>query len=261
MLTIDLHAHYGPGRGYLDRLLRAMDAAGIERVCLSAFAPHFGWERGNADVADALRQHPDRVIGYAFIRPGWDGVDEIRRWHEEGMRAVKVTCPRENYDHRGYYPLWREAEECGLPVLFHTGIVTLPDATPGEDISSVRMRPIFLEPISRAFPDLVLICAHLGIHWNMEAAELLRMRPNIYADLTGEPGGYRERLLPRLREYLWWPGAFERLVFGTDVDPDKIEHNMEQDRRVLRELGVPAQTQARYFHGNAAAILGLDEEG
>ena len=257
-MIIDMHAHYGAGTNYLDRLLSVMDRAGIEKVCLSAFAPHFGWERGNDDVIEATRRHPDRVIGFVFVRPGCDGPEVIRQGHEEGMRGVKVTCPKSNYDDVAYHPLWRQAEQLGMPVLFHTGIVTLPDARPEEDISSSRMHPIFLEPISRSFPRLTLICAHLGIHWNMDAAELLRMRPNVYADITGEPGGYRERLLPHgLRDYLWWQGAFDRLVFGTDVDPSKIIVNLRRDQEAFDTLRLPQDTVDRYFFKNAQEILGL----
>ena len=129
-MIIDLHAHYMDGDGYLDQLLRAMDAAGIDKVCLSAFGPHFGWGRGNADVLAAMRAHPDRVIGFAFVRPGWDPADTIDRAHAEGMRGVKATCPRENYESPAYAPLWGRAEALGMPVLFHTGVVTLAGAKP-----------------------------------------------------------------------------------------------------------------------------------
>lgn len=257
-MIIDLHAHYGEETGYLDRLLAEMDRLGIDKVCLSAFGPHLGKQRGNRDVVEAFRAHPDRVIGFAFIRPGWDGPDEVDKWHDEGMTGIKVTCPRNNYDDQSYYPIWARAEELGMPALFHTGVVTMAGTGPEDDISSARMHPMMLEPITRAFPALTIICAHLGIHWNSDAAELLRMRPTVWADITGEPGGYREWLLPRrIREYLWWPGAFDRLVFGTDVDPSNIETNLARDRALFESLRLPPETRDRYFHKNAEEILGL----
>ena len=43
-----------------------------------------------------------------------------------------------------------------------------------QNASSARMRPIYLNTIARAFPDLKIIGAHLGNPWYQEAAEVAR---------------------------------------------------------------------------------------
>lgn len=48
----------------------------------------------------------------------------------------------------------------------------------GEGIRSENYRPIHLEAIACEVPDLRMICAHLGVCWNKEAATLCRMCPN-----------------------------------------------------------------------------------
>jgi len=258
MRIIDAHTHLLAEPGYLDLLLRTMDGLGIERTCISGLGPLFRMA-DNAAVREAFRAHPDRIVGAYFVRPGVDGPDVIRRAYDEGFRMVKVTCPRVPYEDPSLFPLWAAAQECDMPVLFHTGVVTVPDA-PGERISSWYMHPMRIESITREFPDLKIIVAHLGIHWNADAAELARMRPNVYVDLTGEPGGWRVNLdRIGLDHWMWWPGAYRKIVFGTDVHALKMHTILEEDRRRYDSLGVDRETQEAIFGGSILRLLGIDD--
>jgi len=257
MRIIDAHAHLIDEPGYLDGLLAAMGELGIEKTILSGLGPLFGLE-DNAGVAAAVRAHPDRIAGFGYVRPGVDPPELVETLARQGFVGVKITCPSADYCDKSFYPIWDYAQARGLPVLFHTGIVTAAHARPEDDISSARMKPIFLEPIARAFPKLQLICAHLGIHWNVEAAEIARMLPNVYVDLTGEPAGFRSRLRPAdWRRFLWWPGAFDKVVFGSDVHYAKLPAALAYDRRLYRDLRLPKATRERIYHGNIEAIAPL----
>ena len=259
MRIIDAHAHIFDEPGYLDGLLSAMDACGIEKVCLSGLGPIFRCGT-NEDVRKAFEAHPDRAIGAVFVRPGVDGPDAISRGLDQGFRMVKVSVPKYPYNDPRGFPLWARAQELGLPVLFHTGVVTTAGETPGERISSWDMNPMQIEPITREFPDLKILVAHLGIHWNRDAGELARMRKNVYVDLTGEPGGWRVHLdRVGLDHWLWWPGALDRVCFGTDVHYTKIRTILDEDRARLDRLGVSDETRVRIFSGNILHLLGEDE--
>ena len=192
MRIIDAHVHLLDEPGYLDRLLAAMDDCGIEKCCLSGLGPMFNMA-GNAGVKTAFDAHGDRIIGAVFVRPGVDGAESIDRAHDEGFRMIKVTLPRAGYDDPAYFPLWERGAVHEMPVLFHTGIVAPCAEGRGEGISSLNMEPMRVEPITREFPELGVIIAHLGVSANMDAGELARMRPNLYVDLTGEPDGWRMR--------------------------------------------------------------------
>jgi len=258
-MIIDAHAHLLDEPGYLDGLLRTMDECAIDRCCLSGLGPLFRCA-GDAEVAHAFRDHPDRLIGAVFVRPGLDPPEKIKWAREEGFRLVKVSAPRLPYDDPRCFPLWRRAKECAMPALFHTGIVTTSVEAPGEGISSWNMHPMRIEPITREFPNLGIIVAHLGIHWNDDAAELARMRPNVFVDLTGEPGGWRARAdAVGVERWLWWPGAFGKVVFGTDVHFSKIPRILEEDRARLDRFGVDAETRRRVFSANILRLLGEEE--
>ena len=259
MQTIDAHNHLWDEPGYLDRLIEAMDDAGVERVALSALGPLFNQPEDDA-VRAAFEAHPDRVIGQIYARPGVDGPDKISRGADQGFRMVKVTCPRGPYNDTAFYPLWERAVELDMPVLCHTGIVTLPREAPEERVSSWDMHPMRLEPVTRAFPELRLIVAHLGIHWNEDAAELARMRANVYVDITGEPGGWRARMeRDGLERWLWWPDAFGKVVFGTDVHCSKVGAIVREDRERFGRPEVPEATQRDIFAGNLLRLLGETE--
>lgn len=257
MEITDSHVHLLDEPGYIDDLLRTMDECGIAKCCMSGLGVLFS-HADNAQVRLAFRAHPDRIVGAVFVRPGVDGLEQIDRAYEEGFRMVKVHLPRVPYNDVSCFDLWARANELHMPVLFHTGVVSCKES-PGEQISSWYMHPMRLEPITREFPDLSIIVAHLGIHWNTDAAELARMRPNVYVDLTGEPEGWRMRAdAVGMDKWLWWPGAFEKVIFGTDVHYGKIGQILEEDIRRLDRLNIPPQTRRKIFAGNILRLLGVE---
>jgi predicted TIM-barrel fold metal-dependent hydrolase len=259
MEIVDSHAHLLDEPGYLDSLLSTMDKCGIAKCCMSGLGELFG-HADNTKVGLAFRAHPDRIIGAVFIRPGVDGPEKVDQAYGEGFRMVKAHLPRVPYDDASCFDLWAKANEYRMPVLFHTGMVVCKDS-PGELISSWYMHPMRLEPITREFPDLDIIIAHLGVHWNVDAAELARMRPNVYVDLTGEPDGWRVRAdTVGMDKWLWWPEAFEKVVFGTDVHYSKIGQILEEDVDRLERLNIPTQTRWKIFADNILGLLGMERD-
>lgn len=256
MRIIDAHAHLLDEPGYLEGMLAAMDTCGIEKCCLSGLGELFGCADDTA-VAAAVRAHPDRIIGAVYVRPGVDTPAKIERAHEQGFRMVKVSLPRVPYEDPSLQGLWAQASRYKMPVLFHTGVVTTRHEDPAAEVSSWFMHPMRIEPITRSFPDLGIIVAHLGVHWNEDAAELARMRPNVYVDLTGEPGGWRARAdALGMQTWLWWPDAFDKVVFGTDVHHTKMKKILDEDRARMDRCNIHEATRQRVFSGNILRLLG-----
>lgn len=258
MKIIDSHTHIYDEPDYARKHLAVMDKLGIEKSCVSGLGPLFDFGTDN-DVKSAFTAHPDRFIGAVFIRPGVDGPDKIDWAYNEGFRMVKVTLPKAGYEDEHYFPLWQKAQDYKMPVLFHTGTVACKDA-PGENISSWNMHPMRIEPVTREFPELKIIIAHLGVHWNADAADLARMRPNVYVDLTGEPGGWREKLDRQgIDKYLWWPGAFDKVIFGTDVHYGKINIILREDIERLERFNIEKGAREKIFSGNILSLLGMEQ--
>src|SRR5262245_39701313 len=157
-MIIDVHHHLVSEPGYIDGLLRQMDALSIEWAGLMAMGPMF--ERlfvttpetaGPLDEHDtlaAMRAHPDRFFGYVYLRLGCDGPDKVRHWREAGFAGVKLHIPREPYSHESFFPVYEAAEQLGMVCLFHTGLIGVPfPRTRGERISSEFTRPVHVEPV------------------------------------------------------------------------------------------------------------------
>lgn len=54
-----------------------------------------------------------------------------------------------------------------------------------------------------------------------------------------------------------WPGAYERIVFGTDVHWSEMEWALKDHRRIFDGLGLDAETQSKILGGTMAGLLGL----
>jgi predicted TIM-barrel fold metal-dependent hydrolase len=80
-------------------------------------------------------------------------------------------------------------------------------------------------------------------------------------DLTGEPDGWRKRAdALGIEKWLWWPGAFEKVVFGTDVHYSKLKQILEEDIDRLDQLNIPIQARYQIFSGNVLQLLGMENQ-
>lgn len=268
MHVIDIHHHWVNEPDYLRRLLTEMDRLGIERTGLIALGEPFRRlfltepePTGCADndaLAGAVRRYPDRFFGYGFCRLGTDGPDAIDRFVDQGFAGVKFHLPAWDYDDERCFDVYQRAAEHQLPCLFHTGVFTLPEPLPGERLSSARCRPIMLDAVANAFPELPIIIAHLGICWGEEAATLCRIHRNIYADLSGAIGGWRSSKSDAwYREMLYWPDAHRKILFGSDVHCDELAAVLAEQRGIVERLGWGDDQVADFLRDNAQRVFGV----
>ena len=84
------------------------------RACMEAY---------NRWLQEYCSHAPQRLFGagQAAVKNGADGVEEIRRIHEQGFKAVMMSgMPGEaDYDDPQYDQLWATAVELDLPLCFH----------------------------------------------------------------------------------------------------------------------------------------------
>ncbi|MFR9778400.1 amidohydrolase family protein [Micromonospora sp. MS34] len=263
-MIIDLHHHLIAEDDYVDGLLRAMDATGVDQVCLSGLGvPSGGWLPGltptNDDVAAAMHRHPERIIGFGVIRLGDDPPERIAQLHDAGFRGIKTTRPRADYDDPRFDEHYALAERLGMPVLFHTGMILPSPADRRDDVSSARCRPVRLDRVARTFPELKMVMAHLGMPWHEEAAQMCRFHPNVYVDLSGSQQGWRNRKAPSFfADLFWWPGALDKIVFGSDVHWRELASARGDHERILDLLNITDETRAAIFGGTASRLIGLE---
>lgn len=213
------------------QLIEALDRAEAElriaeyRICAFAIdlRPRFSMSVSLRQLNDwvitqAARDQRGRIVPFACMNPLIrDGVDEVRRCANLGIRGFKLYPPTGFYpDDPAALPFYEAVveaqQETGrvLPVLVHGGF---------SYSGSKYAQPVHLEEVAARFgPDLRLIVAHAGIPWTDEAIWLSAIHPNVHLDIAlfGDVVGFWPDLHARLFAMAKRAGALDRVLFGTD---------------------------------------------
>ncbi len=106
LIDADVHISPTPQGGNsiaVDELLRRMDRAGIDKAVTWLQPPYVRDEihQGNAYVAQSMRDHPDRILGFGWADPNLGvakAIDDVRRSVEEhGCYGVKLNGAQNAY--------------------------------------------------------------------------------------------------------------------------------------------------------------------
>lgn len=265
-MVIDIH-HHLPAEdpeGYVEKLRAECARLGIDRVVIMSAGPP-EWASNEA-VAEMQHANPDLLIGLGYLQLGAVTVKDVDRVAELGLKGLKFIWPLKNYDDDALMPIYERAAALGLPALFHLGIVAREPKQHLKDVSMARMRPVFLDRIARRLPELKLIGAHYGNPWYEEAAELARMHPNVFFDLTGS--SMKKKRPEYFDELMWWGKdeqygrmgnnhPYQKLLFGTDVGVEMMEDVLSDYRRLLDTCNMSEEFRALVMGGTAAEIFGL----
>ncbi len=211
------------------------------------------------------KAHPDRVIPYAAIDIDSPTVlEDVRKVHSMGFKGLGelFAVNRWDYDDPKYDPLWKLAQELGMPIAPHTGILA--------NGLMARMRPAYLATIASKFPKLMIHAAHFGNPWYDEAGEATRRNHNLYFDISGSSLIKKEEDPGYWKQFLWWTPyigkahmpkdavpAFEKLLFATDEGPDQFDENIRRFNKMLDACGVPDSTRANEYGLTIARMHGI----
>lgn len=260
---VDAHIHWDNRAKFVEDLVRVYTEKNAI-ACLSAEREDF------EKLKAAAKLHPNVIVPVLWIDlDDADVLTQVDRAHEAGIQGLKIHSPLKNYDDPSYFPVFARAERYRMFTLLHTGISSRPnDKVPRTKGSMARMRPMYLDTLARAFPELTLIGAHMGNPWYDEAAEAMRWNPNLYFDLTGSTLIKKQDDLGIFRKYLWWgqtaglnhmpqntPNAFEKLVFGTDEDPLNLEANIKRYTQMFDACQVPEPVRRKVFAETMLRVL------
>src|SRR5258706_15870787 len=228
---VDIHVHFDEKKpNYIDDFLKLSDRLNLTACMLTPFA-------NRQVVAAAAKQHPTKIIPFGFVDlDAPDVVKQVEELHAMGYRGLgELEFVKKPYNDPSYFPVYELANRYGWIVLFHTGIVLRRKFDEPEDVASGRMRPIYLEEIARRFPKITVLGAHCGNPEYEWAAEIARWNPNVFWDLSGSTLLKMHARLSEFRNIFWWsstgwgskppegdPGAFVKLVFGSDTSLDGI---------------------------------------
>jgi hypothetical protein len=207
----------------------------------------------NETVAAACREFPDVFTGLGSVDPhkGAAAVAEVANIASLGLRGVKFHPSLQAFapDDPAFDPVFAACEAHGLLALFHTGTSGIGARQPGgQGIRLDYARPIRLDAVAAAHPDLTVVAAHFGYPWHLELAAIALHKTNVYIDISGwSPRRIPAEVISELRRL---PGQF---LWGSDFPFLAPERCLAE----FDALGLPPDTAAAVLAGNATRILGL----
>ncbi len=227
----------------------AMDEGGVQTGLLCAWWGPQGALISNDEVASVVKRHPDRFVGIAsanLFKP-MEAVRELRRCVKnlgfKGLRIVQWLWNLPATDRR-YYPLYAECIELDVPVCLqvgHTG--PLCPSEPG--------RPIpYIDEIALEFPELRVVCGHIGYPWTAEMIAVATKHPNVFIDTSA----YTAKRYPHeLVNYLRGHGR-KKVLFGTNYPMLTAARCLED----IDELKLEEEAKGLFLHANARRTFKLD---
>lgn len=229
-----------------------MDDAGVELGLLSAWLGPAGQDLvSNDEVAEWIALHPNRFKGLATVdldRPV-PAVRELRRRVEEGFVGLRVVPWLWNAPptDRRYYPLFAQCVESGIPFCTQVGHT-------GPLRPSETGRPIpYIDQVALDFPDLVIVCGHVGYPWTEEMVAVARKHENVYIDTSA----YTIRRLPdELIRFMKTGTGQRKVLFGTNYPMIAHAHALAG----LDDLGLSDEARRDFLHDNAERVFSLQRK-
>lgn len=287
MKIFDVHIHFprdfqnpdADPEPMLDRMAEVAAKAGVTKGCVltgGRFGPSY--EVGIRLVS----KYPEIFIPVAVIDPEDIDGDAVQRLWDMGYRGLKLIGVARPYDEPDYMPAYQKAEQLGMPILFHMGVIgggidysiTHPrrDALAAQmldrqramqgrmgprNAGAGRMSPLHLDTIANKFPNLRIIGAHIGNQGNYEySASVARWRHNVWFDMSGGETIERHAIE---RKLIGGEFGIEKLVFGSDCPMDEIRAHIDRFEMMYDLLELDDDARDRLWWRNGAEIYGLEE--
>lgn len=233
----------------LELTIAVMDEGGVGTGLTAAWYGPAGNLISNDEVAACVQQYPDRLRGVAGadLRRPMDAVRELRRRVEEGFVALRIVpwlweLPPTD---RRYYPLYAACVDLGIPFCTQVGHT-------GPLRPSETGRPIpYIDQVAIDFPELVIVCGHIGYPWTTEMTAVADKHPNVYIDTSAYSAN---RYPAELVEYLRGRGR-TKVLFGTNYPM------MTPARALARlpDLHLDDEVASLFLHDNARRLFKLHD--
>lgn len=160
-----------------------------------------------------------------------------------GMKGFKLYPSYAHFypDEPKLFPVYKYAQDAGLPVMFHTGTSIFR----GSLIKYAD--PLLLDTVAETFPDLTLLLEHGGRpFWYDRTAWMLMRHRNVYVGCAGIPAKHLLTYFPKIEQYS------DRFIFGSDWPGISSVRTMAEK---IIDLPISREVKEKIFFYNAARIL------
>lgn len=179
-MIIDMHNHIGPANPVIEQsvsdLLKRMDRAGVDKAVVFPFPQVIDSDCNNY-IAEAVKRHKDRLIGFCCVNPWYKSAAEelIRCLDGLGLSGLKLHPLVHWYSlshHEILDPIFKICSDYKVPITAH-------------GMCDVTNMPSDFEEMANTFPDVTLFMSHMGVVWaNSQAIKVAKRTPNLWLDTT-----------------------------------------------------------------------------
>jgi predicted TIM-barrel fold metal-dependent hydrolase len=232
-----------------DQIIEDMDEADIEwRLVTST---------DNDLVAELVSKCPGRFKGVANLNP-FEGMKAVQKL-ERGVKELGlVACYASAFDSgieasdQRYYPLYAKAMELGIPVFIYTSMNYRTDLP--MDIA----RPLYLDAVAMAFPELRIVAECGGWPWVPEMIGVARRHQGVYINTCSHrpkylavPGSGWEMLMRFGNTLLQ-----DRVVFASGADDMGLPISLVVQE--MKQLPLKEKVKEKWLYRNARKLFDLE---
>eukprot|EP00743_Colponemidia_sp_Colp-15_P003251 GILK01003512.1.p1 GENE.GILK01003512.1~~GILK01003512.1.p1 ORF type:complete len:284 (-),score=25.96 GILK01003512.1:122-973(-) len=233
-----------------DEVLADMYAANITTAMMCAWARPGKWLLTNDQVCAIKKRFPVGMVeGVATVdlEDPVQAVAELTRAVTQlGCKALRIVpwlWKRPPTDPL-YYPLFVRCVELDIPFCTQVGHT-------GPLMPSETGRPVpYIDQIALTFPQLKIVCGHIGHPWTDEMIGVAWKHENVFIDTSAYLPRYYP---PALLQYMQTYGK-DKVLFGTNFPQLGFERCVRQ----AHELQLPPDVQDNFLWRNAARVFKLD---
>ena len=236
----------------IDDYIASMDKYNIDKAVIVSFNVKTAYDVilvSNDDVANLVKLHPNRLIGFAGIDPpASDAMDQLDYAISSlGLKGVKIVPPVQKFDisQKKYNPLWRKMVDLNIPLWTHGGH----QVSTGGAIAKYG-HPMLIDEMATRNEDLTIIIGHMGTPWFWDTYSVVLRHPNVYTDISAHPDLY---------SYFPWDAYTKynlehKVLFASD-------HPLIHWSKIIpaaKELSISEGFKKRIMGLNATKILNIE---
>mmetsp|Transcript_17509 Transcript_17509/g.19496 ORF Transcript_17509/g.19496 Transcript_17509/m.19496 type:complete len:280 (+) Transcript_17509:17-856(+) len=233
-------------------LEKKLDEGNVDKTILSAWCRPGKWVVTNERIAEFVRYNPAKFIGCGSVNLAdpVSAVKEAERCIRElNFKAIRVVpwLWKLPPNHKLYYPLFVKCIELDVPFCTQVGHT-------GPLMPSDTGRPIpYIDEIALTFPDLKIVCGHVGYPWTNEMIAVAWKHKNVYIDTSAyDPRYYPKELLHFAKTY-----GREKVMFGTNFPMLGFDTTSKGVRELTRDWDKEAREC--FMWKNAFRVFKLPE--
>lgn len=214
---LDAHTHIGASyltcyftdrRWSAEDLIREMDRCGVDVACVSGGGLPHEIKEMNKRVLEAVKRHPDRLIGFVRLNPKFEDVlDDLDYYiRDQGFKGIKLHPNQDCFcllKEPVLELIYERAAKYHVPVMIHSG--TEPWSVAGQFADQAEM-----------FPEVTFIMAHSGLRNDKHVLESARRVKNLILE-TSIGGVTPPRSLGK-----------DRVVYGSDWPTTSMRSELQE---------------------------------